>query len=102
LSKNVESRPGRFDQYMSAHDREKLIRDYIRARDGYRKAMIESRRAYEELIRRGLIPDDNEIRAVIGSIIIPISGAHLYPPTHITTHMIPELNRLGPRNSQLA
>jgi hypothetical protein len=45
---------------MSARDREKLITDYIRARDGYREAVIESRRAYEELVRRGLIPDDNE------------------------------------------
>jgi hypothetical protein len=34
---------------MSARDREKLIRECIRARDGYRKAVIESRRAYEEL-----------------------------------------------------
>jgi hypothetical protein len=57
---NVFSRPGRFGQYMSARDREKLIRDYIRARDGYRKAVIESRRAYEELVRRGLIPDDDK------------------------------------------
>ena len=59
MSNNVFSRPGRFGQYMSARDREKLIRDYSRARDGYRKAVIESRRAYEELVRRGLIPDDN-------------------------------------------
>ena len=57
---NVFSRAGGFGQCMSARDREKLIRDYIRARDGYRKAVIESRRAYEELVRRGLIPDDNE------------------------------------------
>jgi hypothetical protein len=60
LSNNVFSRPGRFGQYMSARDREKLIRDYIRARDSYRKAVIESRRAYEELVSRGLIADDNE------------------------------------------
>ena len=52
--------PRRFGQYMSARDREKLIRDYIRARDGYRKAVIESRRAYEELVRRGLMPDDSQ------------------------------------------
>jgi hypothetical protein len=45
---------------MSARDREKLIRDYIRARDDYRQAVIESRRAYEELVRRGWMPDDNE------------------------------------------
>jgi hypothetical protein len=57
---NVFSRPDRFCQCLSARDREKLIRDYIRARDGYRKAVIESRRAYEELVRRGWMPDDNE------------------------------------------
>ena len=57
---NVFSRHDRFGQYMSARDREKLIRDYIRARDGYRKAVIESRRAYEELVRRGLMPDDTQ------------------------------------------
>ena len=57
---NVFTRPGRFGQYMSARDREKLIRDYIWARDSYRKAVIESRRAYDELVRRGLMPDDNQ------------------------------------------
>ena len=57
---NVLSRPGRFGQYMSARDREKLIRDYIRARDEYRNAVVDARREYEELVRRGLIPDDNE------------------------------------------
>jgi hypothetical protein len=56
---NVFSGPGRSGQYMSARDREKLLRDYIRARDGYRKAVIESRRAYEELVRRVLITDDD-------------------------------------------
>ena len=60
MSNNVFSRHGRFGQYMSARDRENLIRDYIRARDGYRKAVIESRRAYEELVRRGLMPDDSQ------------------------------------------
>ena len=57
---NVFSRPGRFGQYMSAHDREKLIRDYIRARDGYRKAVVDARREYEEVVRRGLIPGNDE------------------------------------------
>ena len=60
MSNNVFSRPGRFGQYMSARDRVKLIRDYIRARDSYRKAVIESRRSYEELVRRGLMPDDSQ------------------------------------------
>jgi hypothetical protein len=45
---------------MSAREREKLIRDYIWARDSYRKAVVEARRAYEELVRRGLIPDDSK------------------------------------------
>jgi len=57
---NVFSRPGRFGQYMSTRDREKLIRDYIRARDGYRKAVVDARREYEELVRRGLMPDDDK------------------------------------------
>ena len=57
---NIFSRTSRVGQYMSARDREKLIRDYIRARDDYRQAVIESRRAYEELVRRGSIPDDIE------------------------------------------
>jgi hypothetical protein len=45
---------------MSTRDREKLIKDYNRARDGYRKAVIESRQNYEELVRRGLMPDDSQ------------------------------------------
>jgi hypothetical protein len=45
---------------MSTRDREKLIRDYIRARDGYRKAVVDARREYEELVRRGLMPDDDK------------------------------------------
>jgi hypothetical protein len=57
---NVFSRPGRFGQYLSARDREKLIRDYIRARDEYRNAVVDARREYEELVKRGLIPDDNQ------------------------------------------
>jgi hypothetical protein len=45
---------------MSAREREKLIRDYIWARDSYRSAVVEARRAYEELVKRGLVPGDNE------------------------------------------
>jgi hypothetical protein len=60
LSNNVfRSRASRC-QYTRARERERLIRDYIRARDDYRKAVIDARRAYEELVRRGLIPGDNE------------------------------------------
>jgi hypothetical protein len=56
---NVFIRPRRFGQYMSQREREKLIRDYIRARDDYRKAVADARRDYEELVRLGLIPSDN-------------------------------------------
>jgi hypothetical protein len=60
LSSNVfRSRASRY-QYMSARERERLIRDYIHARDDYRKAVVDARCAYEELVRRGLIPGDNE------------------------------------------
>ena len=44
---------------MSDRERRKLIRDYVWARDSYRKAVVEARRAYEELVRRGYMPDDN-------------------------------------------
>ena len=46
-------------QYMSDRERKKLIRDYVWARDSYRQAVLEARRAYEELVRRGYMPDDN-------------------------------------------
>ena len=46
-------------QYLSAREREKLIRDYLWARDSYRKAVADERRAYDELVKRGLIPDDD-------------------------------------------
>ena len=45
---------------MSARQRDRLIRDYIRARDAYRKAVADAKRDYAELVRRGLIPDDDE------------------------------------------
>jgi hypothetical protein len=44
---------------MSQRERQKLIRDYIRARDDYRKAVAEARRDYDELVRRGLLPSDD-------------------------------------------
>jgi hypothetical protein len=45
---------------MSDRERRKLIRDYVWARDSYRKAVVEARRAYQELVRRGYMPDDND------------------------------------------
>jgi len=49
-----------YGQYMSDWERKKLIRDYIWARDSYRKAVAEARLAYEELVKRGYMPDDNQ------------------------------------------
>jgi hypothetical protein len=43
---------------MSRRAHEKLIKDYIRARDDYRRAVAEGRRDYAELVRRGLLPGD--------------------------------------------
>jgi hypothetical protein len=60
LSYNVFRTRASHYQYLSAREREKLIRNYIRARDDYRRAVVEARRAYEELVRRGLISDDHE------------------------------------------
>jgi hypothetical protein len=44
---------------MSQREREKLITDYIRARDNYRQAVADARRAYDELVRQGLLPGDD-------------------------------------------
>jgi hypothetical protein len=45
---------------MSLREREKLISQYIRARDNYRRAVAEARRDYDELVERGLMPADDE------------------------------------------
>jgi hypothetical protein len=44
---------------MSHRERDKLIRDYIRARDDYKRAIAKERRAYDELVRQGLLPGDD-------------------------------------------
>jgi hypothetical protein len=60
LSNNIfRSRTSR-NQYLSAREREKLIRDYIRARDDYRKAVADAKREYEELVRCGVIPVEDK------------------------------------------
>jgi hypothetical protein len=46
-------------QHMSRREQEKLIKDYIRARDNYRLAIAKERRAYDELVRQGLLPGDD-------------------------------------------
>jgi hypothetical protein len=44
---------------MSLRQREKLISNYIRARDNYRRAVTEARKDYEELVERGLMRADD-------------------------------------------
>jgi hypothetical protein len=46
-------------QHLSRRERDKLIKDYIRARDDYRRAVAKERRAYDELVRQGLLPGDD-------------------------------------------
>jgi hypothetical protein len=60
LSYNVFRSVRPSGQYMSDRERKKLIRDYVWARDSYRKAVVDARRAYEELVKRGYMPEDNE------------------------------------------
>ena len=59
MSNDVFRSPRSSRQYMSDRERKNLIRDYIWARDSYRKAIADERRAYEALLRRGLIPDQD-------------------------------------------
>jgi hypothetical protein len=68
-------------QYLSTREREKLIRDYIWARDSYRKAVIDARRASDEvlphfslLIARAL-PRSRRLR-----ILTRDGGGYLYDP----------------------
>jgi hypothetical protein len=58
LSSNLFSARRRPRQYLTPEQRSKLIRDYVRARDAYRRALEEARQDREELIRLGLIADD--------------------------------------------
>jgi hypothetical protein len=44
---------------MSLCEREKIISDYIRARDNYRRAVADAQRDYDELVKRGLMPADD-------------------------------------------
>jgi len=56
LYNNVFRSSGSPSQYISERERQKLIRDYIRARDDYRRAVADAKRDYDELVRRGLMP----------------------------------------------
>jgi hypothetical protein len=60
LPNNVFSAQRRPRQYLTPEQRSKLIRDYIRARDAYRRALEEGPRDREELIRLGLIDADDD------------------------------------------
>lgn len=59
MSNNVFSTWQRSRQYLTTARRSKLINDYVRARDAYRRALEEGRRDREELTRLGLIDADN-------------------------------------------
>ena len=58
LISNVFSTRRRPRKYLTPEQRTKLIRDYVRARDAYRRALEEARQDREELIRLGLIDAD--------------------------------------------
>ena len=58
MSSNVFSTRWRQRQYLTPEQGSKLIRDYIRTRDAYRRTIEEERRDREELIRLGLIDAD--------------------------------------------
>jgi Spy/CpxP family protein refolding chaperone len=58
LSNGVFRPPPWLRRYIGPEQRRKLIKDYIRARDAYRRAIEEERRDYQELIRLGLICAD--------------------------------------------
>ena len=45
----------RLAPFMTDPERKRLIRDYIRARDAYRRAVEECERNYDDLVRRGLV-----------------------------------------------
>ena len=44
---------------MSVRERQKLIKDYVRARDAYRRAVEEGQREHAELVEAGLIEADH-------------------------------------------
>jgi len=60
LPNDVFSTRRRSRQCLTYEQRSKLIRDYVRARDAYRRALEEERRDREELIRLGLIDADDK------------------------------------------
>ena len=50
----------RFGPFMTDRERKRLIRDFIRARDSYRRAVEECERNYDDLVRRGLLEPRGE------------------------------------------
>jgi Spy/CpxP family protein refolding chaperone len=60
LSNNVFSPGRRYRQYITPEQRQKMIKDYIRARAAYRRSLEEGRRDHQELVRLGLIRADSK------------------------------------------
>jgi hypothetical protein len=49
-------------QYLSKAEQEKFIRDYVRARDNYRRACVKAQQSYDELVRRGWLEPKGQSR----------------------------------------
>jgi len=54
---NVFRRRGRFYQHIGQRERERLLKDYIRARDNYWQAVAKARGDCEDLVRLGVSGD---------------------------------------------
>ena len=60
LSENVfRSFPGSW-QFMTPRERKRLVDEYIRARDNYRRALEEGRRDRAALVEAGLLDEEDE------------------------------------------
>ena len=60
MSNNVFTTRGRFGQDIGQRERERLLRDYIRARDNSRQAVAKALRDYEDLVRLGVFGDNGK------------------------------------------
>jgi hypothetical protein len=61
LSNNLFSRRRRYGQYLTMAQHQKIITDYIRARDAFHQAVEQVHRDRDTLVKAGLIADDDEI-----------------------------------------
>lgn len=60
MSNYLFSRRPRYGQYLTTLQRQKIIDDYIRARDAFRRAVEEVRHDRDKLVKAGLVVDDDE------------------------------------------